>query len=201
MAPAESHLPNATAEVRSIGEMFPRGSLVVAGKGATKTLFKEVAGQYDYVHLATHGSLNRNAPWLSTLQLQPDGQDDGRLELHEVLDLQLHARLVTLSACETALGSGYFSDTPAGDEFVGMTRAFLGAGSQSVLASLWAVNDESTRALMVKFYRYLAQFDAPEALSKAQREIRNRGSRYHDPYYWAPFVLVGSGRTAPEKTK
>ena len=108
LAPAESHLPYATAEVRSIGEMFPRGSLVVAGKGATKTLFKEVAGQYDYVHLATHGSLNRNAPWLSTLQLQPDGRDDGRLELHEVFDLKLHARLVTLSACETALGSGYF---------------------------------------------------------------------------------------------
>jgi CHAT domain-containing protein/Tfp pilus assembly protein PilF len=199
MAPAESHLPNAAAEVHSIGRMFPSGSLVVAGTGATKTLFKEVAGQYEYVHLATHGSLNRNAPWLSTLQLQPDSQSDGRLELHEVFDLKLHARLVTLSACETALGSGYFSDTPAGDEFVGMTRAFLGAGSQSVLASLWAVNDESTRALMVKFYHYLGQFDAPEALSKAQREFRSDDSRYHDPYYWAAFVLVGSSRMAPEK--
>ena len=201
MAPAQSRLPNAAAEVRSIGRMFPRDSLVVAGQDATKTLFKEVAGQYDYVHLATHGSLNRNAPWLSTLQLQPDGQSDGRLELHEVFDLKLHARLVTLSACETAMGSGYFTDTPAGDEFVGMTRAFLSAGSQSVLASLWAVNDESTRALMVKFYGYLGQFDAPEALSKAQREIRGSGSRYHDPYYWAAFVLVGSSRTAPEKTQ
>jgi CHAT domain-containing protein/Tfp pilus assembly protein PilF len=201
MAPAGSHLPNAAAEIRSIGDMFPRGSLVVAGRGATKTLFKEVVGQYDYVHLATHGSLNRNAPWLSTLQLEPDGKSDGRLELHEVFDLKLHSRLVTLSACETALGSGYFSDTPAGDEFVGMTRAFLGAGSQSVLASLWAVNDQSTRALMVKFYRYFRQFDAPEALSKAQREIRGGNNRYHHPYYWAPFVLVGGSGMAAEKTQ
>jgi CHAT domain-containing protein/Tfp pilus assembly protein PilF len=199
MAPAESHLPNAGAEVRSIGEMFPRGSLVTAGKGATKTLFKQVAGQYDYVHLATHGSLNRNAPWLSTLQLQPDDQNDGLLELHEILDLKLHARLVTLSACETALGSGYFTDTPAGDEFVGMTRAFLGAGSQSVLASLWAVNDESTRALMVKFYRYLRQFDGPEALMRAQREFRRSEQRYRAPYYWAAFVLVGVSKIGPEK--
>jgi CHAT domain-containing protein/Tfp pilus assembly protein PilF len=191
MAPSESHLPNAGAEIRSIGEMFPRNSLVIAGKGATKTLFKQVAGRYDYLHLATHGSLNRNAPWLSSLVLQPDEQNDGRLELHEILDLKLHARLVTLSACETALGSGYFTDTPAGDEFVGMTRAFLGAGSDSVLASLWAVNDESTRALMVRFYRHLRELGGPEALARAQREMRRTSARYNAPYYWAAFVLVG----------
>jgi CHAT domain-containing protein/Tfp pilus assembly protein PilF len=194
MAPSESHLPYAATEVRRIGEMFPRGSLVVAGKGATKTLFKQVAGKYDYIHLATHGSLNHNAPWLSSLQLQADDQTDGRLELHEILGLRLHARLVTLSACETALGSGYFADTPAGDEFVGMTRAFLGAGSQSVLASLWAVNDESTRDLMVRFYRHLREFDGAEALAKAQRETRKSQVRYSAPYYWAGFVLVGEAK-------
>ena len=69
--------------------------------------------------------------------------------------MKLRARLVTLSACETALGKGYFTETPAGDEFVGMTRAFLSAGGHSVLASLWTVNDESTRALMISFYRHL----------------------------------------------
>jgi CHAT domain-containing protein len=101
---------------------------------------------------------------------------------------------VTLSACETALGSGYFTDTPAGDEFVGLTRAFLGAGSQSVLASLWAVNDESTRALMVKFYRHLGQAEGAEALAKAQREIRQTDARHRAPYYWAAFVLVGEAK-------
>jgi CHAT domain-containing protein/Tfp pilus assembly protein PilF len=194
MAPSESHLPNAAPEVQSIGQLFPRGSLVIAGKGATKTLFKQVAADYDYIHLATHGNLNRNAPWLSSLQLQPDNQNDGRLELHEILDLQLHARLVTLSACETALGSGYFADTPAGDEFVGLTRAFLGAGSHAVLASLWAVNDDSTRDLMVRFYRNLRGSDGAEALTRAQREFRHADLRYSAPYYWAAFVLVGEAK-------
>lgn len=191
LAPSASHLPNAASEVHSIGQLFPERSRVVSGNQATKTLFKQIAGDYDLVHLATHGSLNRNAPWLSALQLEPDAQSDGRLELYEILDLKLRARLVTLSACETALGSGYFSDTPAGDEFVGMARAFLGAGSESVLASLWAVNDASTRDLMVRFYRNLRHFDGPEALARAQREIRRMNSRYGEPYYWAPFVLVG----------
>ena len=191
LAPTKSHLPNSASEVRTIGQMFPRNSLVVAGTAATKTLFKQVAGQYDYVHLATHGSLNRNAPWLSALQLEPDQNSDGRLELHEILDLKLHARLVTLSACDTALGTGYFDDTPAGDEFVGMTHAFLGTGSQSVLASLWAVNDQSTRAFMVTFYRYLREHSGPEALALAQRDFRRLQPRYRAPYFWAPFVLVG----------
>jgi CHAT domain-containing protein/Tfp pilus assembly protein PilF len=191
MAPALSHLPNAEPEIRSIAQLFPPDSAIIAGKGATKTRFKRLAGKYDYIHLATHGSLNRNAPWLSSLQLQADDLSDGRLELHEILGMQLRARLVTLSACETALGSGYFADTPAGDEFVGMTRAFLGAGSHSVLASLWAVNDESTRDLMVRFYRHLGQFEGAEALARAQREIRHENARYGAPYYWAAFVLVG----------
>jgi len=194
MAPSESHLPNTAPEVRSIGQLFPRGSMVLSGKEATKTLFKQVAADYDYIHLATHGDLNRTAPWLSALQLQPDDQNDGRLELHEILDLRLHARLVTLSACETALGSGYFTDTPAGDEFVGMTRAFLGAGSHAVLASLWAVNDDSTRGLMVRFYRNLSRSDGADALAKAQRELRHADRRYSAPYYWAAFVLVGDAK-------
>src|SRR5437016_2375566 len=192
MAPSDAHLPNATAEVRSIGQMFPRGSRVVVGKAATKTLFKRVAADYDYLHLATHGSLNRNVPSLSALELEPDDQNDGRLELHEIAEMKLHARLVTLSACETALGKGYFTETPAGDEFVGMTRAFLGAGSHSVLASLWTVNDESTRILMVKFYKHLRQTGGAEALAEAQRETRQSEPRYRHPYYWAPFIMVGS---------
>jgi CHAT domain-containing protein len=105
--------------------------------------------------------------------------------------MKLHARLITLSACETALGSGYFTETPAGDEFVGMTRAFLGAGGRDVLASLWAVSDESTRILMVKFYRHLLETDGARALAQAQREVRRSDRRYRHPYYWAAFVMVG----------
>jgi CHAT domain-containing protein len=192
MAPLSAHLPYAPAEVREIGQIFSRSSRVVVGREATKTLFQHIAGDYDYLHLATHASLNRNAPSLSALELEPDRQNDGRLELYEIAGMKLHARLVTLSACETALGKGYFTDTPGGDEFVGVTRAFLGAGSQNVMASLWPVNDESTRDLMIRFYRHLLVSDGAEALAKAQQEIRKGNLRYQHPYYWAPFVMVGS---------
>jgi CHAT domain-containing protein/Tfp pilus assembly protein PilF len=191
MAPSDAHLPNAPAEVRGIGEILGPGSRVIVGKAATKTLFKQIAGQYDYLHLATHGSLNRNAPSLSALELEPDEDNDGRLELYEIAGMKLHARLITLSACETGLGQGYFTETPGGDEFVGLTRAFLGAGSQNVLASLWAVNDESTRELMLRFYRHLLAVNGPEALARAQRELRRDDARYRHPYYWAAFVMAG----------
>ena len=191
-APSDTRLPNTIPEVRSIGRIFPNSSRVVTGKAATKTLFKQLAGDYDYLHLATHGSLNRNAPAFSVLELEPDGSNDGRLELYEIAALRLHARLVTLSACETALGKGYFTETPAGNEFVGLNRAFLGAGGENVLASLWTVNDKSTRLLMVRFYGHLRKSGPAEALAQAQRELRQSDPRYQSPYYWAAFVMAGN---------
>ena len=192
MAPSDAHLPNASVEVREIGQMFGPDSRVIVGKKATKSLFKQIAGNYDYLHLATHGSLNRNAPSLSALELEPDGQNDGRLEVHEIAEMKLRARLITLSACDTGLGTGYFTETPGGDEFVGLTRAFLSAGGQNVLASLWAVNDQSSRDLMVRLYRHLLTSSGPEALAQAQRDLRRSDVRYRHPYYWAAFVMSGS---------
>jgi CHAT domain-containing protein/Tfp pilus assembly protein PilF/predicted negative regulator of RcsB-dependent stress response len=192
MAPSDAHLPNATGEVRGIGKIFGADSRVIVGKEATKTLFKQIAGNYDYLHLATHGSLNRSAPSLSALELEPDGQNDGRLEVYEIAGMKLHARLITLSACETGLGTGYFTETPGGDEFVGLTRAFLSAGGKNVLASLWAVNDQSSRDLMLRFYRHLMASSGADALAKAQQDLRRSDVRYRHPYYWAAFVMSGS---------
>jgi CHAT domain-containing protein len=117
--------------------------------------------------------------------------EDGRLEVHEILGLRLHANLVTLSACDTALGGGYFADVPAGDDLVGLTRAFLFAGSSSVLASLWEVNDLSAVRLMSDFYGRVGRMNKAEALAEAQRNMRRRGGRFGHPYYWGAFVLVG----------
>ena len=192
MAPERAHLKYAGQEVRTISALFTPKTMVLTGKSATKDVFQKSAGRYQFVHLATHGFLNKDAPLLSGLELEPSAVDDGLLEVHDILDLTLHAKLVTLSACETALGSGYFNELPAGDEFVGFTRAFLTAGTQSVLASLWEVNDRSTLELMVHFYRRLSRNDKAVALAAAQRAMRNSGSRYSHPYYWSPFVLVGS---------
>lgn len=191
IAPERAHLQYAEQEARDVSSLFRPRALLLTGKSATKDSFERMAGDYQLLHLATHGYLNRYTPLLSGLELEPDGKDDGLLEVHEILDLKLHANLVTLSACETALGSGYFSEIPAGDDFVGFTRAFLSAGSQAVLASLWSVNDRSTLELMVDFYRRLPKQRTAAALAEAQRAMRLSGGRYSHPYFWAPFVLVG----------
>jgi len=194
LAPRCSRLEHAQQEVRGISRFFPESRRVLEGPRATEASFKAESGSFSVLHLATHGQFNKLNPLLSWLALEPGGGEDGRLEVHEVLALRLAAELITLSACETALGSGYFAEVPAGDDFVGLTRAFLFAGSASVLASLWEVNDRSTSQLMEAFYRRLREGSEAAALATAQREMRRDGGRYAHPYFWAPFALVGAAR-------
>ncbi len=195
VAPSRTQLEFAPAEARSVNEMFKPDSNLLLGEDATETAFKQMAGDFSILHLATHGYFNKLNPLLSGLELEKDEENDGQLELYEILELKLKAELVTLSACQTALGSGLFAEIPAGDDFVGLTRAFIYAGSQSVLATLWRVDDRSTMTLMQNFYTRLKQSKEYEsraaALAMAQREMRSR-KEYEHPYYWAPFVLVGS---------
>jgi CHAT domain-containing protein/predicted negative regulator of RcsB-dependent stress response len=192
LGPTRSRLRYAGEEVRSLPRYLPADPLVLVGPRATESSFKEKAGSYQVLHLATHGYFNKRSPLLSGLDLERDAREDGRLEVHEILDLRLDADLVTLSACNTALGSGYFAEVPAGDDFVGLTRAFLLAGSPSVLASLWEVNDRSTLQLMRRFYRNWREADKAVALARAQREMLGGAGTYRHPYFWAPFVLAGS---------
>lgn len=194
MAPARSRLVYAQAEAQVVDELFDPESKALLGPAATESAFKREAGDYGMLHLATHGYFNQLNPMLSGLELEADQANDGQLELHEILGLQLDAVLVTLSACQTGLGSGFFATVPAGDDFVGLTRAFLFAGSSSVLATLWEVDDASTLDLMTSFYGALRQSkgagDPSASLARAQRAMLADG-RYGHPYYWAPFVLVG----------
>jgi len=192
LAPARSHLPYAQEEAHAVSASFTNHSLVLAGGTATEGALKRQAGDYQIIHLATHGVFDKVNPIFSGVELEPDSKDDGRLEVHEILRLHLKARLVTLSACETALGGGFFFQFPAGDDFVGLTRAFLSAGSSAVLASLWQVNDRSTLEFMRGFYRDLGKSGDAPALRNAQLAMLRAGGRYARPYYWAPFVLVGA---------
>jgi CHAT domain-containing protein len=191
LAPANTRLLYARQESQDISNFFPQQHKVLLGSQASESSFKRLAGQYDVIHLATHGYFNKLNPLLSGITLEPDVQEDGRMEVHEILSLRLNAKLVTLSACDTALGSGYFAEIPAGDDFIGLTRAFLFAGTPSVLASLWEVNDRSAGILMHSFYGQLRQADNATALARAQRRMRARSGLYAHPYFWAPFVLVG----------
>jgi CHAT domain-containing protein/Tfp pilus assembly protein PilF len=194
LAPARTRLQYAQQEVQQVARFFPPQPKVLVGREATESSFKSEAGRYGVIHVATHGYFNKLNPLLSGLELEPDQHEDGRLDVHEILGLRLNTDLVTLSACETALGSGYFAEVPAGDDFVGLTRAFLFAGSPSVLASLWEVDDRSTLQFMRSFYSHLGQADKAAALAQAQRTMQENGGRYGHPYFWAPFVLVGEMR-------
>jgi CHAT domain-containing protein/tetratricopeptide (TPR) repeat protein len=193
LAPANSRLKYAMAEARSITALYQPNALLLSGVAATESAFKAQAGDYEMLHLSTHGFFNAHNPLLSGLSLEPDLSNDGRLEVHEILGLSLKASLVTLSACVTGLGSGYFNALPAGDEFVGLTRAFLLAGSQSVLSTLWEVDDRSTVELMHGFYGQEQSGHAEnpaQSLAYIQRGLR-RSAEFNHPFYWAAFVLVG----------
>ncbi len=206
MAPSRAGLKFSQQEATTVAALFRKDGLLLVGPQATETAFKKSAGGYDVLHLATHGYFNRFNPLLSGLELEADAREDGRLEVHEILGLRLNAGLVVLSACDTALGGGYFAEVPAGDDIVGLTRAFLFAGTPSVVASLWAVDDLSTMRLMSGFYGQLLQAndlkssggqgfspaaDKAAALAAAQRELIAKGGRYAHPYFWGAFVLVG----------
>jgi len=106
------------------------------------------------------------------------------LRAGDLYNLSLSADLVTLSACETALGK-----VSTGDDVVGFTRGFLYAGTRSLIASWWQVDDEATRDLMVNFYTNLSKMSKDEALRQAQLKVKEQ---YSHPYYWAAFLLTGS---------
>ena len=116
--------------------------------------------------------------------LAPDSRSGGMLSVDKIYSLDLDADLVTLSACETGL-----SLIANGDDMVGLTRGFLYAGSSSVVASLWKVDDRATAELMKSFYTELLNSDKVEALRKAQLETKKK---YPHPYYWASFQLTGT---------
>lgn len=193
VAPGQSRLRYAPDEARSVNALFEPNSRLLLGDAATEGQFKKLAGDFRMLHLATHSEFNKVNPMFSGLLLEPDDGNDGRLEVHEVLRLRLDADLVTLSACDTALGSGYFAAVPAGDEFVGLTRAFLAIGSDAVMATLWEVDDRSSVELMTQFYKILdesgATAEKSAALARAQKHLRATEG-YEHPYFWAPFVLV-----------
>jgi CHAT domain-containing protein len=118
--------------------------------------------------------------------------DDGRLETHEVLGMSVRTPLVFLSGCETALGPAWGTTFERSDDYVTLAQAFLFAGAQNVVATLWRIDDRSAAALAGRFSRALTTASPAEALATAQRELI-RGATYRDPYYWAAYVVSGSG--------
>jgi CHAT domain-containing protein len=190
-------LPGSTAEVEQIKKYFPADAVtIVTGKEASEANYKSLAAKEDVIHFATHAVASDDQPLYSTLVLAPGAraQEDGFLQAYEILRLPLQARLVVLSACETARGP-----LRQGEGLVGLVNAFQYAGADSVLATLWSI-DESAAGLMDSFYRTMSGGEtASVALQKAKLEQLTRRVHQGDaefslahPFFWAPFLLIGN---------
>ncbi|MCP3964210.1 MAG: CHAT domain-containing protein [bacterium] len=181
----DGSLPEAGIEARRVAEIY--GTEAKLATAATERLLREQAGKVDVLHVAAHGIYTHHAPQLSYVELSPDSEHDGKLEIHEIFDLPLEGtQLVVLSACNTALG-----ELNEGDDIVGLTRAFLYAGSPAVVITLWPIEDEASAVLMEAFHRRLHEGrPASEALQQAQLQVLTR-ERWRLPYYWSAFTLTG----------
>lgn len=159
---------------------------VLTGGQASEAAVKRAGGSARILHFATHGLVSEVRPGDSSLLLASGEGEDGYLRVDEIFGLDLHADLVVLSGCSTGLGK------PTGDGIFGLSRAFLYAGTPSVIVSLWDVSDHATAYLMDRFYAELTNgLDKAHALREAQRATR---IRFHQPAVWAPFILIGESR-------
>jgi CHAT domain-containing protein len=180
------NLPWAEREARMIGQREREAMVLVRGE-ATEVKVKKLLDTAGVIHFATHGELSEADPLSSALLLVGGGGEDGRLEVREVFGLDLHARLVVLSACETGLGK-----LSRGDEVVGLQRAFLYAGTPAVVTTLWKVDDKATYELVRAFYTRLEGGTGPvQALRQAQLETMRA---FPHPFAWAAFGLTGVPR-------
>jgi len=192
-------LPSTAVEAKAILDLATGlgPTFALTGADATRTGIQGVSlGQFRIVHFATHAYSDSEDPALSTLALSRFDRNGnpvvGDLRAFDIGSLGLHADLVVLSACDTALGREISGEAP-----IGLARAFLRGGARSVLATLWQVPDTATARLMEEFYRQLLvnRRSPAAALELAQSHIRNE-PRWSDPYYWAGFQLVSSVPTS-----
>lgn len=172
----------AQEEAQGIIKVVPQ-SRALLRKEATESALRRYGSGFAYLHFATHGQFDAQAPLKSALLLTPEGGNNGLLTVDKLYSMRLDASLVTLSACETGLGK-----VASGDDVVGLTRGFLYAGTSTIVASLWKVDDRATAKLMQAFYENLGTLSKQEALRRAQLQTRQT---FAHPYYWAAFQLTG----------
>lgn len=196
-APASDEFPplaHAATEVQRIAEQFESsGPTVYSGPQADPSVYRRAEpGRFSFIHFAAHAKANAEIPLDSAVILSPKN-DSYKLYAREIVDVPLHAELVTLSACRSA-GSRTF----AGEGLVGLAWAFLSSGARNVIAGLWNVEDASTAELMEELYRGLRQGLRPaDALRAAKLKLLRSGTAYRKPFYWAPFVIYSQ---RPEAT-
>lgn len=175
---ADERAPQILQEAQSVAALLPHSSLRT-GNEATSSVLREQGPHTGLLHIATHGVYRQDNPMFSGIRL-----GDGYLNLFDLYQMRLNAKLVTLSGCATGMNF-----VAAGDELLGLQRGLFYAGASTLLLSLWDVHDQSTAQLMQFFYReYLHTGEMAGALQSAMQQLRQQNPH---PYFWAPFVLVG----------
>jgi CHAT domain-containing protein/tetratricopeptide (TPR) repeat protein len=182
-------LPFAEEELGAIRGKFRWSTELLSGRDARESAFRaEDLARYPVIHFATHGLFNERHPSRSALLFSPEAGEDGLLQMPEIYRLGLRADLVVLSACQTALGREI-----TGEGIVGLTRAFFYAGSRSVVAALWNLNDRFAADFVERFYDGIrAGHTAEEALRLTKAAYLNH-PQYSHPFYWSSLILTGDG--------
>jgi CHAT domain-containing protein/Tfp pilus assembly protein PilF len=193
-------LPGAKKEVAQISNHFTSSTLI--GDEATEKHFKDEAPKYDILHFATHSVVNEKNADYTRLYFKEESPtdttstEDGFLHAFELNNIELNARLVTLSACNTGFGK-----VEEGEGVMSLARSFTAAGVPSVVMSLWPASDKSTPELMESFYENLADgMTKDKALNEARRAyLKKATGKARHPFYWGGFVLIGD--TEPLQAK
>ncbi len=186
--------PEESRELRQVGQIYGgKAAEVLMGDQADKQRWKAEAPNYRILHVATHGVLDSNNPLSSFLDLNRAGSDmeDSILPAREILKMNLRADVAVLSACEMARGKYRF-----GEGMIGMSWAFLIAGTPTTVVSQWKVDSASTSQLMVAFHKNLKSHPGfsgkADALRSAALTLLDN-PQYKHPFYWAGFVVIGDG--------
>ncbi len=204
-------LEGTRVELERIADVLPvTPEDVTLGEAFTDTAVKtDPLESYQTLHLATHGLLARDPACLPqpalVTSLEFGEESDALLEESEILDLNLNAEMVVLSACDTggggalsAAGTGF--RTSGGESLSGLARAFFFAGARSLVVSHWSVDDNATQILMREFYSELASTPSigiADAKRTAQSKLLADAETSH-PFYWAAFAVIGDGERRPE---
>jgi CHAT domain-containing protein len=191
--PSLPDLPEATREAKEIAGMFKNSRLLIEEQ-ATEAEVKSRLQTATIFHIAAHGVVDKRIATESELALgrpAEGDQEDGAFHSHEIARMRLpHTRLAVLSACQSGVERYY-----RGEGMIGLSRSFLAAQVPTVVASLWAVDSDSTAIMMTSFHRHLQQHPAYVALRLAQLDmLKNTDNQRRNPYYWAAFSAFGGDR-------
>lgn len=193
-------LPATEREVKGAARLFPANQVTLLdGEKAGIGSLEKTLQQATVLHFATHAIVSDTDPFASFLALDRDSEN-GELTAAQIYGLNLHAKLVVLSACRTGLGK------ISGDGVAGLSRAFFASGAASVLSTLWDVADEPTARLLPRFYKELsggssraaalraAQLALISDLRRGKVSVNTPGGRVvlpEEPLFWAAFSLSG----------